>query len=354
MAIESFVAGGAQKQISLLEERLSKTYEVKFLTHNKKNFFNIPSNKVIAVDRGKFGKLGLCVFYIRAVLVEKPDVIIAYGLNSAFLCEVARLFVKFRLIVSERNLKPNASGISLYIRRLMHFFMTDEIFVNSKAQYEDLKIKYPYLKVNIIRNTILQNEYLIKNSGDCGANDDLRILGIGKYLSQKNILFFINIIHRFKKNYPNKKISVKWFGDVDGHDKQKYYNECIEAIDQKNINVDIELHPQKSDIFEEYSWASVFVLPSVSEGTPNVALEAMLAGLPICLSDVSDNRLLVTKGVNGFILSLQNIDDWVAALGEITSWSVNQYQNCASENKRILERYYGTKNLSLIENLVKN
>ncbi len=337
-----------------MEKRLSKTYDVKFLTHNTKNFFNIPNNKVVAVGRGKFGKLGLCLSYIRAVLVEKPDVIIAYGLNSAFLCEVARLFIKFRLIVSERNLRPNASEISLYIRRLMHFFMADEIFVNSKAQYEDLKIKYPYLKINIIRNTIHQNEYLIKNSITFGANDDLRILGIGKYLSQKNILFFIDIIHRFQECYPNKKISVKWFGDVDGYDKKKYFAQCIEAIDKKNITVDIELHPQKKEILEEYAWASVFVLPSFSEGTPNVALEAMLAGLPICLSDVSDNRLLVTKGVNGFILSLQNIDDWVAALDEITSWSVNQYQNCALENKRILERYYGAKNLSLIENLVKN
>jgi glycosyltransferase involved in cell wall biosynthesis len=45
----------------------------------------------------------------------------------------------------------------------------------------------------------------------------------------------------------------------------------------------------------------VFVLPSLSEGAPRAALEALFLGVPCVLRNVDGNACLVSSGVNGVL-----------------------------------------------------
>lgn len=62
----------------------------------------------------------------------------------------------------------------------------------------------------------------------------------------------------------------------------------------------IRMMGQVNDIERYYRAADVFVLPSHSEGMPNVVLEAMASGLPCVASAVSGTLELVEEGVTGF------------------------------------------------------
>jgi len=64
-----------------------------------------------------------------------------------------------------------------------------------------------------------------------------------------------------------------------------------------------------------YRRADLFVLPSLSEGMPNVVLEAMASGLPILATRVPGSEELVRDGDNGFLVPAGDI----AALGETLS-----------------------------------
>ena len=63
----------------------------------------------------------------------------------------------------------------------------------------------------------------------------------------------------------------------------------------------VEFVPGRPDVREEYAGARLFVLSYVREGQPNVLLEAMSCGLPLCATAVGGIPRLVTDGENGFL-----------------------------------------------------
>lgn len=63
----------------------------------------------------------------------------------------------------------------------------------------------------------------------------------------------------------------------------------------------VEFVPGRPDVREEYAQARLFVLSSVREGQPNVLLEAMSCGLPLCATAVGGISRLISAGENGFL-----------------------------------------------------
>jgi glycosyltransferase involved in cell wall biosynthesis len=52
-----------------------------------------------------------------------------------------------------------------------------------------------------------------------------------------------------------------------------------------------------------YNACDVTALPSLFEGTPNVALESMACGVPVVATNVSDNAYIVPDGRAGFVVA---------------------------------------------------
>jgi len=65
----------------------------------------------------------------------------------------------------------------------------------------------------------------------------------------------------------------------------------------------------QTDIENWLSAFDVMVLPSLTEGTPLVVLEAMAAGVPVVASAVGGVPKVVTDGMNGFLVEAGNIHD---------------------------------------------
>ncbi len=101
-----------------------------------------------------------------------------------------------------------------------------------------------------------------------------------------------------------------------------------------------------------YGLADVFVLPSLSEGSPNVLLEAMAAGLPIVSTDVGGVPEIAADGVNALLVPPQDANAMACAvrtllgdrvmcerLGAIAQRTVRQ-QYTPEQRAAVLTRVY--------------
>jgi glycosyltransferase involved in cell wall biosynthesis len=69
-----------------------------------------------------------------------------------------------------------------------------------------------------------------------------------------------------------------------------------------------------SDLGAELRRTDVFLMTSLWEGIPRVALEALACGVPVVSPAVGELPSLVSNSVNGFISSSRSVDDLVAAV----------------------------------------
>jgi glycosyltransferase involved in cell wall biosynthesis len=69
-----------------------------------------------------------------------------------------------------------------------------------------------------------------------------------------------------------------------------------------------------SRVHEQYQQANVFVIPSLADAYPLVALEAMSAGLPVIVSENTGTADIIENGREGFVVPIRNAREIAAKL----------------------------------------
>jgi glycosyltransferase involved in cell wall biosynthesis len=93
-------------------------------------------------------------------------------------------------------------------------------------------------------------------------------------------------------------------------------NELIKLADDLQISDRITFLGVRFDIYEFLSAIDVFVMSSLWEGQPIALLEALAIGKPCIVSDVDGIPEIITDGVNGLLVSPQNIEQLAQAMSQ--------------------------------------
>lgn len=110
--------------------------------------------------------------------------------------------------------------------------------------------------------------------------DSNTILHIGRFSAEKNHAGLLDAFDQLAARRPDLSAQLVLVGE--GVNRAQ-----IEARAAQSPNASrIHFAGQQSDVWPYLRRARVFTLPSLSEGSPNVILEAMAAGLPIAATDV--------------------------------------------------------------------
>lgn len=136
----------------------------------------------------------------------------------------------------------------------------------------------------VLNNAINAKDYTfninIRNDKrkEFGISDDSILIGhVGRFFTQKNHEFLIDIFNQFHKNHPNSYLMLVGEGELKTSIQDKVRTLGLEDY--------VMFTGLRSDVNELLQAMDVFLFPSLYEGLPVSIVEAQAAGLPCLISD---------------------------------------------------------------------
>ncbi len=138
-----------------------------------------------------------------------------------------------------------------------------------------------------------------------------RVIAAGRYAHQKGFDMLLKAWHILNSKFGDWHLYI--FGNGDRGTFQ-------EMVDKLGLNNSVYLMPATTNIAEEFSNSSIYVMSSRFEGFPLVLGEAMSCGLPCVSFDCPYGpREIITNGEDGIIVENGNIKELAYQLGRLMS-----------------------------------
>lgn len=339
-------SGGAQRQLVQLGNMLQQSgFEVMFLDYWDSDFYDeyLRSHHLAFKHVLTKGKINIIRMFAKEVDLYKPDVVIAYLNNPCIVASVVRLCKKYKLIVSERNTSQSCGWTTKL--RFWLFKTADYIVPNSNSQTAFINRHFPWLsgKTKTIRNCLDLDVFSPLPEGSVPGN---RIIVVGRVVEQKNPLRFIEAIAKVVKS--GYEVSVEWYGNPH---PASFFEECKQRLKELGLEEIFKFYPATSNIVDKYHKASLFILPSIFEGFPNVLCEAMGCGLPVLASNVCDNADILADGENGFLFDPCSVDDMADTIIRYLSLSEEEKVRMGKKSREIALGQFSQK--TFLESYIK-
>lgn len=165
------------------------------------------------------------------------------------------------------------------------------IFVKTCQEIENIKPEYKDIqnRVKVINNLINYQDIIEKSKEevtDVKKEDIYTFLNVGRHTEEdKKITRIIESAKKIKED--GIKFRIILIGDGK---KTSQYKELVEEY---NLKEEIIFLGRKKNPYPYYKIANCFLLTSEYEGFPVVYTEAMVLGLPIITTDVSDSKEVI-------------------------------------------------------------
>jgi len=168
------------------------------------------------------------------------------------------------------------------------------------------KLKKLSKKLITIRNGVNADEYYKTNDTSgfrkkYGMDRDTVIIGTASRLEpKKGLSYLLKAANILKEKNVNFKLVIAG----EGYEKK----ELIDLMQKLNLQKHVVFlgYWEKQRMPEFYSMLGIFVLPSLSEGLPNVNLEAMASSLPVVSTNVGGVPEALRENVNGLLVKPGN------------------------------------------------
>jgi glycosyltransferase involved in cell wall biosynthesis len=254
-------------------------------------------------ERGRFD-FGIFPQLREIVASRRPHVLWTHGAKTHFLVRAARLHAGRAWVASHHGYTATSLTWTLYDqldRWSLHG--ADRVVTVCDAFAADLKARLhiPPERLSVHRSPIVPRA-VPRAAGDSALREELGlapnaeiVLSVGRLSKEKGHADLVRAIAVVRRTYDSEVVLV-----IVGEGPERASLERLCA--RLNLTDVVKLVGYKDNVSPYYAAANVFVLPSYSEGSPNVLLEAMDAGVPIVATSVGGVGEMIHHGEQGWLV----------------------------------------------------
>lgn len=287
-------------------------------------------------SRNFFAKRIKEVFSITKILRKNPDAAaISFVFSANYVLAAAKLFVRNKIILSERN-DPNAMSRKKAFVQKSAFRLADVcVFQTNDAMnwYPESIRKKGIIIPNPI-NPNLPERYE-------GVRDKV-IVTASRLDPQKNLAMLINAFSEFQKSHPDYTLKIYGRAHMSGNTEM----DLKQLVQSLGLEDKILFMGFSTKLHEEIKNSAIYVCSSDYEGISNSVLEALAMGIPTISTDcpIGGSAELIENGINGVLIPVG--DQKALAIAMLKIADDRDFQNKLSLNAFEIRKKYPINKIS--------
>ena len=276
---------------------------------------------------------------LRTIVAEhNPHVLWTHGAKTHFLVRLAGLNSSRGWVASHHGYTATSLIWTLY-DQLDRWSLrgADSVVTVCNAFATDLTSRLGLRRdrISVHRSPIAPSHFAGADAAsirrELGLPTDAKIvLSVGRLSKEKGHAYLIRAMALIRKDLGAKLVLIG-----DGPEQASLEALCREL----DLTESVHFLGYRDDAAQYYAAADVFVLPSFSEGSPNVLLEAMDAGVPIVATAVGGIPEMVTHARHAWLVPSHDAERLARGIEEVLG-NESLRRTLISEGKRSLEDYH--------------
>ncbi|MGE0030129.1 MAG: glycosyltransferase family 4 protein [Steroidobacteraceae bacterium] len=209
----------------------------------------------------------------------------------------------------------------------------------------------PDRRVRVIHNALMLDTYgrgLSARAKSVRTHDSpIKLLAVGRLSPEKGLHLLLRAIAELVPSYPQLLVTVAGSGPEE--------TSLRRLVQELGLTEKVRFIGYVTDMRELYRQCDLIVQSSLTEGLPNVMLEAAYLGVPVVATDVGGTREVIEHGVSGWLVPARS----TAALADgIRCYLKNAsgFDEMAGRGRQHIEAHFSidvrtAKQISLYEEL---
>jgi glycosyltransferase involved in cell wall biosynthesis len=273
-------------------------------------------------EKGRFDR-AVIPHIERILAMRKPDIVQTHNVKSHFLMRYSGLWRKYRWIAFHHGYVTTDAKMRLYnqldrwsLRRAAHVIT---VCVPFRQQLESRGVASS--RISVRHNTINPFDSpsaaeidAVRSSIPCPSSTPI-LLMVSRLSHEKGHVDLLEALAILKRCGTTWGVPTKCHTVIVG---EGYERGAIEhARKRLDLENDVTLTGHKSDVRPYFAIASLYLMPSHSEGSPNSLLEAMAAGVPCVASSAGGIPEIMTDERTGLLTPPRNPKALAKAIGRL-------------------------------------
>ena len=226
-----------------------------------------------------------------------------------------------------------ATKLSLAISKMLSAKPTGIIYCAHSSLHQHQQYGLNNSNAQVIANGVSLDKFQLNPA----LHDPIVIGFAGRYHTAKGYPYLFETIAKLKDQLIIFKIAGQ-DANLDNPEIKGYFEQY--QLDENQV----QLLDQISDMPTFYQSFDVFLMTSITEGFPNVLVEAMASRLPCISTDVGDAKYIVKE--LGFIVPPRDSDALANAILKYVNLSADEKQQLKQATRQRVEKNFSIENVS--------